>query len=412
MGHVAVCCLTCVRFAAGDSKKGVSYSLNTALPNISFGTLHVYPQAMGVNFSSGGDTDNYTWVNEYFIKPRAVATQKLGKPYMLEEFGLTPEYGLANNVSNARAIVFNAQIEAALAANAAAIMTWEVLPMLVDPEQTYDFTWDSDAGQVLQALTTYAACLNNGTCSRYIPPALATPPAKLGQYCDVGQVPQEGCGYCNLAYQYAGGPPTTCVRDGATGPLSATCQKDFNLLICAGSCMCGLPPPPPAPFVAAAPGCGYNTSLFSQQSVPGTGCTCCDAGFDYEESCATQLSYNTSTDFKCNEPYVKPFCMCTCGFCPAPQPPPAGASRALKLGLGIAVPLGTLLLCLGGCLAYLLYSRWKAASASASGSGSKGTYTKPPEAGMQDSAMASPAGSISPASSPGTTPLKPTTSAV
>lgn len=76
---------------------------------------------------------------------------------------------------------------------------------------------------------------------------------------------------------------------GATGPLSATCQKDFNLLICAGSCMCGLPPPPPAPFVAAAPGCGYNTSLFSQQSVPGTGCTCCDAGFDYEESCATQV---------------------------------------------------------------------------------------------------------------------------
>lgn len=55
--------------------------------------------------------------------------------------------------------MFNAQIEAALAANAAAIMTWEVLPMLVDPEQTYDFTWDSDAGQVLQALTTYAACL-------------------------------------------------------------------------------------------------------------------------------------------------------------------------------------------------------------------------------------------------------------
>lgn len=32
-----------------------------------------------------------------------------------------------------------------------------------------------------------------------------------------------------------------------------------------------------------------------------------------------QLSYNTSTDYKCNEPYVKPFCMCTCGFCPAPQ---------------------------------------------------------------------------------------------
>lgn len=75
-----------------------------------------------------------------------------------------------------RAIVFNSQIEAALAANAAAIMTWQVLPMLVDPEQTYDFTWDSDAGQVIQALTTYAACL---VC---LPPALvpcSPPPPPL-----------------------------------------------------------------------------------------------------------------------------------------------------------------------------------------------------------------------------------------
>ena len=38
-------------------------------------------------------------------------------------------------------------------------MTWQVLPIIVDPNQTYDFTWDSDAGQVIQALTTYAACL-------------------------------------------------------------------------------------------------------------------------------------------------------------------------------------------------------------------------------------------------------------
>ena len=32
-----------------------------------------------------------------------------------------------------------------------------------------------------------------------------------------------------------------------------------------------------------------------------------------------QLSYNTSTDNKCAAPYVKPSCMCTCGFCPVPK---------------------------------------------------------------------------------------------
>ncbi len=88
--------------AAGDSGKGVSYSLNTAIPDISFGSLHVYPEALGVNFSSSGDTDNYTWVNDYFIQPRAAQTAKLAKPLMIEEFGLTPAYGQANNVSNAR----------------------------------------------------------------------------------------------------------------------------------------------------------------------------------------------------------------------------------------------------------------------------------------------------------------------
>ncbi len=88
--------------AAGDSGKGVSYSLNTAIPEISFGSLHVYPEALGVNFSSSGDTDNYTWVNDYFIQPRAAQTAKLAKPLMIEEFGLTPAYGQANNVSNAR----------------------------------------------------------------------------------------------------------------------------------------------------------------------------------------------------------------------------------------------------------------------------------------------------------------------
>lgn len=88
--------------AAGDSGKGVSFSSNTAIPDISFGTLHVYPEALGVNFSSSGDTDNYTWVNDYFIQPRAAQTAKLAKPLMIEEFGLTPAYGQANNVSDAR----------------------------------------------------------------------------------------------------------------------------------------------------------------------------------------------------------------------------------------------------------------------------------------------------------------------
>lgn len=54
--------------------------------------------------------------------------------------------------------MFSSQVQAALAAGAAAILTWQVLPLAIDPDQNYDFTWDSDGGQVIQALTAYASC--------------------------------------------------------------------------------------------------------------------------------------------------------------------------------------------------------------------------------------------------------------
>ena len=44
-------------------------------------------------------------------------------------------------------------------------------------------------------------------------PASAAPPVKQGQYCDVGQTSQMGCGYCNLVYQYVGGPLTSCAAN-------------------------------------------------------------------------------------------------------------------------------------------------------------------------------------------------------
>lgn len=90
--------------AAGDAGKGTSYSLNTDVQDISFGTLHVYPESMGIPFSALGGTDNYTWANEYFIKPRAVATAAMGKPFIIEEFGQTPDYGNTSGLSNPRCV--------------------------------------------------------------------------------------------------------------------------------------------------------------------------------------------------------------------------------------------------------------------------------------------------------------------
>ena len=57
---------------------------------------------MQVPFSLAGDTDNYTWINENFIQPRAMQTARLRKPFIIEEFGLTTAYGQENNVNGVR----------------------------------------------------------------------------------------------------------------------------------------------------------------------------------------------------------------------------------------------------------------------------------------------------------------------
>ncbi|KAK9839059.1 hypothetical protein WJX74_008591 [Apatococcus lobatus] len=70
--------------------KGVDFAGNLALANISFGTVHAYPQLFAIPFSALGDYDNYTWTNTYFIASRAAMAKSVGKPLILEEFGTIP----------------------------------------------------------------------------------------------------------------------------------------------------------------------------------------------------------------------------------------------------------------------------------------------------------------------------------
>lgn len=62
-------------------------------------------------------------------------------------------------------------------------------------------------------------------------PAVAAPPVKQGQYCDVGQTPQMGCGYCNLVYQYVGGPLTACAANVITLIPNIVCHIRQCVLI-------------------------------------------------------------------------------------------------------------------------------------------------------------------------------------
>ena len=59
--------------------KGIDFVKNLAIPDIDFGTFHMYPDQWKINNG---------WGNEY-IKEHTEAGKKVGKPVILEEYGVT-----------------------------------------------------------------------------------------------------------------------------------------------------------------------------------------------------------------------------------------------------------------------------------------------------------------------------------
>jgi mannan endo-1,4-beta-mannosidase len=62
-----------------QSGEGLDWAANLALPNISFGTFHLYPQSWGVSNSWGN-----AWITAH-----AAICKKLNKPCLFEEYGVT-----------------------------------------------------------------------------------------------------------------------------------------------------------------------------------------------------------------------------------------------------------------------------------------------------------------------------------
>lgn len=62
--------------------EGLDFAKNLQIPNLDFGTFHLYPQSWGVDFSFGS-----SWVTAH-----GTACAAAGKPCMLEEYGATTDH--------------------------------------------------------------------------------------------------------------------------------------------------------------------------------------------------------------------------------------------------------------------------------------------------------------------------------
>ncbi|BDA44582.1 probable mannan endo-1,4-beta-mannosidase 1 at N-terminal half [Coccomyxa sp. Obi] len=142
-----------------DGTKGVDYRANLQDPNISFGTIHVYPGHWGVPADSVAEFANS------FIYSRAQIANAIGKPFILEETGMDPR-----GYAVYRPDFYKALFSAAQRSNAKAMMPWELIPWHVAATEHdgYDFGIDDVSFAPVSAAIKYqqqmtAACAS-GTC--------------------------------------------------------------------------------------------------------------------------------------------------------------------------------------------------------------------------------------------------------
>jgi mannan endo-1,4-beta-mannosidase len=119
-----------------------------ALPAIDYGTMHLYPQGWGENPASKPGTDLVTWGNTW-ISNHISDGAALGKPVVLEEFGLAinASQGIPDEAS--RDAGYQAWTDTVLSAGGAGDQFW-LLTSRVDDGSFYpDFDgyrimWDND----------------------------------------------------------------------------------------------------------------------------------------------------------------------------------------------------------------------------------------------------------------------------
>ncbi|KAJ3206473.1 hypothetical protein HDU82_004501 [Entophlyctis luteolus] len=90
------------------TSSGLNFTANLALSAIDFGTAHLYPGSWGL---SNATLDGNDWINAH-----AVAAKSVGKPWLLEEFGITDK--------TSRASVYGAWYTTGIAAGIGGMSFW------------------------------------------------------------------------------------------------------------------------------------------------------------------------------------------------------------------------------------------------------------------------------------------------
>ena len=115
--------------------EGVLWKKLVALPAVDYGTVHVYPQNWGETSGSKPGTDTTQWGTQW-IKDHLADGRALGKPVVVEEFGLQIDAGRDIPDAAARDGAYTAWTEAVRAGGGAGDQFW-ILTSRVDDGSFY-----------------------------------------------------------------------------------------------------------------------------------------------------------------------------------------------------------------------------------------------------------------------------------
>jgi len=100
-----------------NGQAGEDFDHDLTLPNVDFGTYHMYPQSWYSQLDFPGSNFTVEGWGLFWIDAHVNAAKKAGKPLILEEFGVT---GLANKTN-----IYPSWVERALDTKHAGIMPWQ-----------------------------------------------------------------------------------------------------------------------------------------------------------------------------------------------------------------------------------------------------------------------------------------------
>ncbi len=242
--------------------KGVDFVRNVTIPEVSFATVHIYPDNWNI------PSRDIEWVRDYLVLDRAKLAHAAGKPIVLEESGFAKGPRFAHLGYSTNPQYWLGQIyKFANLGGYAGTMSWNAVPTGYAGGD-YDFDFSSAEWKVVENQVRYMNDLNQGL----------TPDPNVGPAPDESTQPP-----CTDV------PPDstfTCAQQKAWGQCEQAWMDGFCEKTC-GKCTDGAPPP------------------------------CTDVAPDTENSCAQQVAWD-----KCEEPWMEGFCEKSCGKCSDGAPPP------------------------------------------------------------------------------------------